>query len=48
MYFGKLPPANTLAFMQPGFHRMHHTQTSEPKAEQCFYLNRGQNTHGTA
>ena len=23
MYFGKLPPANTLAFMQPSFRRIH-------------------------
>ena len=43
MYFGKLPPANTLAFMQPGFCRIHRTQTSEPKAERCFYFSKGRN-----
>ena len=29
--------------MQPGFRRVHRTHKSEPKAERCFYLNRGQN-----
>ena len=43
MYFEKLPPANTLAFMQPGSRCIHRTQRSEPKAERCFYLNRGRN-----
>jgi len=40
-FFGTLPPPNTLAFMQPGFHRIHRTHKSDPKAERCFYLNRG-------
>ena len=43
MNLGKLPPVNTLAFMQPGFRCIHRTQKSEPKAERCFYLNRGRN-----
>ena len=43
MSFGKIPPANTIAFMQPGFRRIHRTQTSDPKAEQRFYLTRGRN-----
>ena len=43
MYFEELPPANTLAFMEPGFRRVHRSHKSEPKAERCFYLNRGWN-----
>ena len=43
MYFGKLPPANPPAFMQPGFRRLHRSQTSEPKAERSVYINRGRN-----
>ncbi|CAM9878429.1 unnamed protein product, partial [Laminaria digitata] len=43
MYFRKLPLANNLAFMQAGFRRIHRTHKSEPKAEKCFYLNRGRN-----
>ena len=43
MFFGKLPSANTLAFMQPGFCRIHRTHKSEPKAEKGFYLNMGRN-----
>ena len=46
MYFGKLPPASTLAFMQPGFRRIHRTQKSEPKAERCFYPNSGHAMEG--
>ena len=42
-HFGTLPPVNPLAFMQPGFRRVHRTNKSESKAEQCFYLSRGQN-----
>ena len=42
-YFGKVPPANTLAFMLPGFRRVHCSHKSEPKAERYFYLNRGWN-----
>ena len=41
MFYGRLPPANTLAFMQPGFRRTHPTHKSEPKAETCSYLIRG-------
>ena len=41
--FGTRPPLDTLAFMQPGFHRIHSTHKSDPKAERCFYLNRGRN-----
>ena len=46
---GRLPPANTLAFMQPGFRHVHRGNKSEPKAERsrstvapqtCFYQNR--------
>ena len=33
MFVGKLPPANTLAFMPPGFRRIHRTHKSEPRAE---------------
>ena len=29
--------------MQPRFGRVQRTNKSEPKAEQCFYLNRGRN-----
>ena len=29
--------------MQPGFRRVHRSHKSEPKAERCFYLNRGRN-----
>ncbi|CAM9756673.1 unnamed protein product [Laminaria digitata] len=43
MHFGRLPPANNLAFMQSGFRRIHRTHKSEPKSEKCFYLNRGRN-----
>ncbi|CAN0098402.1 unnamed protein product [Laminaria digitata] len=43
MFFGRLPPANTLGFMQPGFRRIHRSHKSDPKAERCFYLNRGRN-----
>ncbi|CAN0390808.1 unnamed protein product [Laminaria digitata] len=32
MYSGRLPPAINLAFMQPGFRRIHRTHKSEPKA----------------
>ena len=39
MHFGKLPPANTLALMQPGFRRIHRSHKSEPKVERCLYLN---------
>ena len=41
--FGRLPPANTLVFMQPGFRRVQRGNKSEPKAEGCFYINRGWN-----
>ncbi|CAN0513072.1 unnamed protein product [Laminaria digitata] len=47
MYFGRLPPANNLAFMQPGFRRIHGTHKSEPKAEKFFYLG-SETTRGTA
>ena len=48
MYFRKLPPVNTLAFIQPGFLRIHRTQESEPKAERCFSSTGDGTTHGTA
>ena len=41
--FRTLPPPNTLAFMQPGIHRIDRTHKSDPKAERCFYLDRGRN-----
>ena len=47
MFFGRLPPANTFVFMQTGFRRVHRTHKSEPKAERCFYINRGRNTAAT-
>ena len=40
---GALPPPNTLAFIQSGFHRIHRTHKSNRLAEQCVYLNRGKN-----
>ena len=43
MYFGKLPPTNTIAFMQPGYRRVHRSHESEPKGHVCLYLNRGRN-----
>ena len=36
--FGTLRPPNTIAFVQPGFRRIHRTHKSDPKAEWCFYL----------
>ena len=41
IHLGKLPSANTLAFMQPGFLRVQRSPKSKPKAERLFYLNRG-------
>ena len=41
IFIWKLPPTNTLTFMQPGFRRVHRSHKTEPKAERCFYLNRG-------
>ena len=43
MYLGKLPPTNTIAFMQPGYRRVHRSHESEPKGHVCLYLNRGRN-----
>lgn len=38
MFYGRIPPANTLACMQPGFRRACRSHTPESKAERCFYL----------
>ena len=43
IYFGKLPPANTLAFMQPDFRLVHRSHRSEPKTDVCIHLNTGWN-----
>ena len=43
VYFGKLPPANTLTFMQPGFRRVQRANRLQLKVERCFCLNRERN-----
>ena len=42
-FCGRLPPTNTLAFMQPRFRCVQHAKMSQPKAERRFYLNRRRN-----